>query len=121
MTNGGRLTSAVSWTNNTGSAVVAGELIASNGFAFVAYENIAKGATGTVIIPVSQEAKLTLKAGDAAGFGACLFKESGAQTLTITGTSVSDFVGRSLASVSSVSAAQSIDVALYSGKTSYTV
>lgn len=121
MINGGRLTSAVSWTNNTGSDVVAGELISSNGFSFVAYGNIANGAVGTVIIPVTQEAKLTLKAGDAAGFGVCLFKESGAQTLTITGTSVSNFVGRNLTSVSSVSAAQSIDVALYSGKTSYTV
>lgn len=116
----GRFTNTVTAYNSSSDAWVAGNVYSLNGLSFVAYENIAAGASGTVIIPVTQEFKSTLILGDAAAFGSPLYGTgTSVQTVSITGNSTSVYVGRSLTSVSSVAAAQPINIALYESKPSF--
>lgn len=114
-------TNTVSWYNGTGADVVSGQLLTENDICFIAAEDIASTATGTIIVPKATVAKLSLIAGDAADFGASLYKSTGAGTVTITGSSVAAFVGFNLTSVSSVAAVQSIDVAMWASKKDYAV
>jgi hypothetical protein len=118
----GRFTNTVTAYNSSDDAWVAGYGFSLNGFSFVAYENIASGASGTVVIPVTQEVDVTLPISVSAAFGTPIYASgTSSQTLSVSGTSVSVYLGRSLTSVTSVAAAQTISVGLYEAKPSFTV
>lgn len=116
----GRFTNTVTAYNSSADAWVGGKVYSLNGFSFVAYENIAAGASGTVVIPVTQEVEVTLPISVSAAFGTPIYASgTSSQTLSVSGTSTSVYLGRSLTSVTSVAAAQPITVGLYEAKPSF--
>lgn len=119
-TNVTSLTNTATIYNDSSDILEGGKLYSKNGLSFIAYETIAVGAYGTVIIPGAINFKSTLISGDSVSFGTPLYGTgTSVQTVSITGNSTSVFVGRSLTSVSSVAANQSIDIALYASKPSF--
>lgn len=110
-----RETCTLSWYNGTGSAITGGSLIQLNAVTrqcAIAYQDIAAGATGTIIVPKCVAVNLTLVSGDAAAVGSPIYQSSTDQKVTITGSSVAYLVGFSGTSVSSTSADQTIEVLL---------
>jgi hypothetical protein len=113
-------TNNVTVYNRSSDTYESGKLYSLNGISFIAAEDIAAAASGTVIIPNAVNFKTTLVISEAAAFGTPLYGTgTSVQTVSITGNSTSVYVGRSLTSVSSVAAAQSIDVALFESKPSF--
>lgn len=116
----GRFTNTVTAYNSSADAWVAGEVYSLNGFSFVAYEDIAAGASGTVVIPVTQEVDVTLPISVSAAFGTPIYASgTSSQTISVSGNSTSVYLGRSLSSVTSIAAAQTISVGLYESKPSF--
>jgi len=116
----GRFTNTVTAYNSSDDDWVGGKVYSLNGFSFVAYENIAAGASGTVVIPVTQEVGVTLPISVSAAFGTPIYASgTSSQTISVSGVSTSVYLGRSLTSVTSVAAAQTTTVGLYEAKPSF--
>lgn len=119
-TNINSLTNTATIYNSSSDVIEGGKLYSKNGLSFIGYETIAVGAYGTVIIPNAINFQSTLIAGDSVTFGSPLYGTgTSVQTVSITGNSTSVYVGRSLTSVTSIAANQSIDIALFESKPSF--